>query len=658
MGFIMGFLFLLPIAGSILLWLFMLSLHADDNETSFVWQDTLIKAILYWFVIFAVGTELLSLIKGLTILGVALLWSVVVVVLLAVTLKRKSLSAGWRKARQLIHLPKKLFEILALICIVAIILILLITGILSPPNIHDVLTYHMTRVMHWIQDRSVAYYPTSITFQLWHPPFAEYNLLHWTLLSGNTYLSAFHQWYGLVLTLIAIAATAGRLGAKSRGQWVAALFYVTLPIVVLQASGSKNDVFLGYLIATLAYFVVKAARTELDLSDWFGAAISVGLGLLTKGSYAFYALPLLAWLLVVVIKKSGVKRAILVALLGLLVVSGLNAGYWVRNIRTFGSPLATEDSEYLRNGRYGLDVFVSNLSKNIVLQVVSLRYVDNYALVGLEKLHNYLQMEMFEQTITLGPPTFYDVPTREEVASNPLQFLTTGLVFLVLLIMLIFKKDKTGLMSALILGISAMIGVMAFSAIFRWQVWGSRYFVPYFVLFAPVVGYLFGERSWDWMGWLLCAGFVIWSINPLINNYSRSFSWSESNRNSVWTMSRKGLLFANHQTYEGAILELTYEMYISDCREYGMITGKNVPEYLIWATLTPDASEYHLEHYDVDNVTASLESPDFDPCGIIVFEVNPPANILDGSYILGGEWAMESSDDSSLWLYFKPEYMP
>ena len=536
-----------------------------------------------------------------------------------------------------------------------IILILLITGILSPPNIHDVLTYHMTRVMHWIQDRSVAYFPTSITFQLWHPPFAEYNLLHWTLLSGNSYLSAFHQWYSLILTLIAIAATAGRLGAKSGGQWIAALFYVTLPIVVLQASGTKNDVFLGYLIATLAYFVVKAAKTDLDFSDWFGAAISVGLGLLTKGSYAFYALPLLAWLLVVVIKKAGVKQAILFALLGLLVVSGLNAGYWIRNLQTFGSPLATDESAYLRNGRYGLDVFASNLSKNFVLELVGLPYVENYAQAGVEKLHNYMQMEMFEQTITLGPPTFYNVPTREEVASNPLQFLTTGFVFLVLLMLLIFKKDKNELIPALIIGLSAMIGVMAFSAIFRWQVWGSRYFVPYFVLFAPVVGFLFSKRSWGWMGWLVCAALLAWSINPLLNNYSRSFSWSESNRNSIWTMSRKGLLFANHQTYEGAILELTYEMYVSDCRDFGMITGKNVPEYLIWATLTPEASEYRLEHYHVENVTGSLESPDFDPCGIIVFETDPPEDILDGLYILGGEWALESSDDISLWLYFKPE---
>ncbi|MBG0787464.1 MAG: glycosyltransferase family 39 protein [Anaerolineaceae bacterium] len=306
----MPLLILLPLIGFFLLWMLLLSLNDDDKETKFLWQDTLIKASLYWFVYFAVGTELLSLIKGLTTLGVALLWTPAVVVLLVITLKRKSVSKGWAKVIKLIRLPKNFFGIAALIVIVGIVVILLITGIMSPPNIHDVLTYHMTRVMHWIQNQSVAYFPTSITFQLWHPPFAEYNLLHWTLLSGNTYLSSFHQWYGLILTLIVLGATTGRLGAKSRGQWIAALFYVTLPIVVLQASGTKNDVFLGYLLATLCYFVVKASKTGLDRSDWFGASISVGLGLLTKGSYAFYALPLLAWLLVVVIKKAGVKQAV------------------------------------------------------------------------------------------------------------------------------------------------------------------------------------------------------------------------------------------------------------------------------------------------------------------------------------------------------------
>jgi len=212
--------------------------------------------------------------------------------------------------------------------------------------------------------------------------------------------------------------------------------------------------------------------------------------------------------------------------------------------------------------------------------------------------------------------------------------------------------------SPLILSLCAIFGMVAFSAIFRWQVWGSRYFVPYFVLFAPVVGVVFGKRLPGWMAWFLCAALIAWSVNPLINNHSKSFSWSESNRNSIWRMSRKGLLFANHQAYEGAILELTYDMELSGCREYGMVFGKNVPEYLIWTTLTPSASEYHLEHYAVDNATASLESPDYSPCGIIVLDASPPEIVMDGSYSLADEWSFESDGERHLMVYFLPEFVP
>ena len=652
----MIFLALLPLLTLFLLWMLLLSLHPDDEGTDFLWQETLIKASLYWFVYFAIGTELLSLVKGLTTLGIVLLWSAAILALAVVMLRRKSLAKGWRKAKALIHFPKRPFDIALLSCIVVILVILLITGIMSPPNIHDVLTYHMTRVMHWIQDRSLAYFPTSITYQLWHPLFAEENILHWTLLTGNTYLSAFHQWYGLVLSLIAIGATAGKLGAKSRGQWIAALFYVTLPIVVLQTSGAKNDVLLGYFFAALGYFVIKAVKQDLKLSDWFGAAIAVGLGLLTKGNFAFFALPLLGWLLVLVIRKAGVKRAILFILLGLLVVSSLNAGYWARNMQTFGNPLGTGSANYLMNGRFGLDVLVSNLSRNIALQLTSFGFVNTAVQNALLRLHQFLGLELFDPTITHGPNEFYVVPTREEVAGNPLHFAVTGLAFLVLLIIAFGRKDKTEVVPPLVLSLLAIVGIMIFSAVFRWQVWGSRYFVPYFVFFAPAVGVVFEKRLPGWTAWLLCVGLIAWSVNPLINNYSKSFSWADSNRNSIWTMSRKGLLFANHQTYEGAILELTYEMYNSGCREYGLVLGFDVPEYLIWATLSPSASDYHLEHYAVDNATASLESPEFSPCGIIVFDAPSSEDIIDDMYILGDEWPFESSDDIRIRLYLLPEF--
>ena len=274
----MFLLVLLPIAAFVCIWLLINALNHTDKFPELTWQETLLFASLFWFVYLSLGVELLSLFKGLTRLSVALMWALLILGLGVAEWKRKYIVKGWKRLGQMISLPKRPFEIFSLSIIVVILVILLITGIMSPPNIHDVLLYHITRVVHWIQNQTVAHYPTAITYQLFHPPFAEYNLLNWTILSGNDYLSAFHQWYGLVLTLITVGAIAKELGADKKGQWFSALFTVTLPLVVLQTASAKNDVFLGFLVAALAYFVVKATKRKLSFLDWIGAGNGGWLG--------------------------------------------------------------------------------------------------------------------------------------------------------------------------------------------------------------------------------------------------------------------------------------------------------------------------------------------------------------------------------------------
>ena len=647
---------LLPVLAFILLSLLISAINDAEKFPEMTWQETLLFASLFWFVYLALGTELLSFAKALTTLGVALMWGVLILGLGLTEWKLNFVGHGWKRLRQQVSLPKRPYEIISLSIIVIILMILLITGIMSPPNIHDVLVYHMPRVAHWIQNQSVAHYPTTIVYQLFHPPFAEYNLLHWTILLGNDYLSAFHQWYGLVLTLIVVGATAKELGADKKGQWFSSLFVITLPIIVLQTASAKNDVFLGYLIAALTYFVVKAAKRQLGFLDWVGAAITVGLGILTKGNYAFYALPLLIWLLVSVIKKTGVKSAFKFALLGLLIVVILNSAFWTRNIQVFGGPMGNEASDIFMNNRYGVDVTISNLSRNIVVQMISVGFVNDFLISGIKELHNIMGLELFDQRITLGPNEFYVVPTREEVVGNPIHFTLTVFVVAVLVISLLLKKDRKGDGAALLLGALAFGGMVIFSSIFRWQVWGTRYFIPYYIIFAPAVGYAFSKRPKSWMIWLMSAILIIWAINPLINNYSKSFSWSASNRNSIWRMSRKGLLFANEQVYEGVVLELTHAMDLSGCRDYGLVSYTNVPEYLIWATLSPDSSEYTLGGYAVQNPSAKLIPQTYVPCGIIVFNGSQPEEYLDDIYVLADGWLTNPENQAHLSLYLLPEF--
>src|SRR5689334_23712048 len=57
----------------------------------------------------------------------------------------------------------------------------LVTGLLAArawPSQWDSMVYHLPRIDHWLQDRSVAFYPTHVVRELFNPPWSEYAMLH------------------------------------------------------------------------------------------------------------------------------------------------------------------------------------------------------------------------------------------------------------------------------------------------------------------------------------------------------------------------------------------------------------------------------------------------------------------------------------------------
>lgn len=74
-----------------------------------------------------------------------------------------------------------------------------VCSILLAPNTYDSMSYHMTRVVHWMQNNSVSYYLTGIDRQNIFPPGAEYLILFFQIIMGTDYLAGLVQLFSFLL---------------------------------------------------------------------------------------------------------------------------------------------------------------------------------------------------------------------------------------------------------------------------------------------------------------------------------------------------------------------------------------------------------------------------------------------------------------------------
>ena len=57
----------------------------------------------------------------------------------------------------------------------------LATALISPPNNWDSMTYHMSRVEYWIQNKAVHFFTTNNPRQNVFAPFSEFFILHFQI---------------------------------------------------------------------------------------------------------------------------------------------------------------------------------------------------------------------------------------------------------------------------------------------------------------------------------------------------------------------------------------------------------------------------------------------------------------------------------------------
>jgi hypothetical protein len=123
-----------------------------DPRGAFLW------AAVIWGVTTSAITELLSLFDWLNVAGLAVCWGTISLAIVLLTAGRAATST------QLPHPSPMSMRRLDLAMGATIAMVVLVTGLIAVtrwPNSFDSMVYHLSRVLHWVQNANVAHYITT-----------------------------------------------------------------------------------------------------------------------------------------------------------------------------------------------------------------------------------------------------------------------------------------------------------------------------------------------------------------------------------------------------------------------------------------------------------------------------------------------------------------
>jgi hypothetical protein len=224
----------------------------------------------------------------------------------------------------------------ALAVVVAVALayvVALIVG--TPPNGWDPLNYQLARAAFWLQSGHIGYIRDAYDERLnFNPPNGEIGMSFALGVTRDERSAGFVQFFAAIACAISVFALARRFGLSRAQAFFGGLLFLTLPIVLLQSSGAKNDVVVASFVLAACTFVIGSSRASVAL-----ASLATILALGTKFTAA-YALPILLGFALVAPPRAWRLRRCMAIAAGAVVGS-----YWyLVNAAETGHPLGDQSN--------------------------------------------------------------------------------------------------------------------------------------------------------------------------------------------------------------------------------------------------------------------------------------------------------------------------
>lgn len=501
----------------------------------------------------------------------------------------------------------------SLLVIGIILLVNLITALMAAPNSFDSLTYHMPRVMHWIQNQNVGHYPAHNLRHISFSPGAEYIVAHLQILSGNDRLANLVQWWGYLGSVVAVSMIAGVHG-RGRCEVLAALVAATVPMAIMQSTTTQTDLIESFWLLCFASFALSGRDGIPSVSLCFWRAASLGMAVLTKPTGIIFGFPLVAIMVYLDWKKSSSQEGrqatrVIFRSIAMVTVSAMLALPWaLRNKTTFGTFMGVDTGTRVSGG----GLLVSGLSNSLRSIVLNVPSSAAWRFVG--ELHTLLGLDPNAPESTYEKSHYEEsvwkrvlVPDEDAVGS-PVHALV--LLFSAAYIASIWRSrdEHSAKSGVLALGAVLVTQFLLGNLLLKWQEEANRLFLPVTLMAAPLGGMALGHPAFRKIGALVLvamglSGFAYSLVpmhHPLIALPSSLTNISQSG--SILRMTREERYFGSWggratQTYQNVTRSIVEE----HCGNLGLDLRDDTWEYPIWVLLAQRGWAGRIKHVNVRN---------------------------------------------------------
>lgn len=597
-----------PMFLPIFCFLLLILIFFDPKNSESGLRKSFFCASTIWGVFVLVLTEVLSLFKLVTFFHVTFFWFLAFLLLGFLFIKKK------KTALRCPALDVSLFDKIILINIFIFLGVIGLTAFFRPANPNDSMTYHMPRVAHWMQNQSIQFFPTNNYRQLWSNPFSEFAILQFQVLGqGSDRFATFIQFFSFIGSMIGVTYIAKELGAKFHGQILAAILAITIPMAIVQASGTKNGIVVAYWLTCFVCFLLSSRRTKRYPLFFFGS--SLGLGILTKATFYVYAFPFGIWMALSLLKHCSFKKAITKILLVLAVALVINMGHYYRSYEMFGSPVSSGDQN-LSTEIFSPRTLITNMTKGLVLHAALPSKEYNLKVQEIvEKFFTLLKWDINDPQITyaLGGPFRLSWCWNEACITSPVHFYL--LLIVLLLFCLAWKRYAKGDLVKYFFVVSCSAAL--YFLLCKFYMWYPRFHHQLGIVLVPAIAIVINKSLPRYLFRILALLIlnVAWPV-VLTNTAGPIF-----HKENIFNTPRIYKYYYNSTGHLPSHIKTVKTIRDSKCYDVGLLLGWDSWEYPYWMLLKAYSKKYKIEHIEVPNkirkALSTDENASWTPCAII-----------------------------------------